>query len=133
MADERQEVTMAEPSALLSELSRSGREILSTILSILQNRLELIGLELQEEKYRIVSLLIWSALAILFLLLAIVLGTFALLFVLEGTARVVGLFAFTLLYGLGAIVSLVVIMRMIRRGLPFSRTVAELKKDRECL
>ena len=123
---------MGDAATLLGDLSRSGREILSTLLSILQNRLELIGLELQEEKHRLVSMLIWTALAILFLLLAIVLGTLAVIYVLEGTARTYALFAFTGLYLLAAFGALAAIRRRIRQGLPFAQSVAELKKDREC-
>jgi uncharacterized membrane protein YqjE len=124
---------MSEAGTLLSDLSRSGREILGTLLDILKNRLELFGLELQEEKHRIVSLIIWSALAVLFLLLAIILGTFAVIYVLEGTGRTIALFAFTALYMAGALAALLVIRDKIRKGLPFSTTFSELKKDRERL
>jgi uncharacterized membrane protein YqjE len=132
MAHEQQEVAMGEPTALLTDLSRSGRDLLGTLLSMLQNRIELIGLELQEEKQRIASLLIWTGLAVLFLLLAIILGTFAVIYLLDGTSRTIALIAFTALYVLGALAALAMIRRRVRQVLPFAQTLAELKKDREC-
>jgi uncharacterized membrane protein YqjE len=124
---------MSDPSALLSELSKSGKGLFGTILAMLHNRLELIALELKEEKLRIVSILVWTGLALLFLMLAVVLGTFTIAFLLDGTARTVALLSFTVFYLICGIAALAIVRRTITRAIPFAQTLAELKKDRETL
>jgi uncharacterized membrane protein YqjE len=124
---------MSDPSGLFSGLSQTGKGILETVLAMLHNRMELIALELKEEKLRIVSILVWTGLALLFLMLAVVLGTFTIAFLLDGTARTIALVSFTVLYLIGAVAALAIVKRTIARAIPFAQTIAELKKDRETL
>lgn len=117
---------------IAADLSRSLKEISGTGLELLQNRLELISLELQEEKYRIISLVIWTALALLFAMMAFILSTFTIVYLLEGQARTIALLCFSIFYVLAAVGSYVVIRVKIRKAVPFSQTMEEMKKDQEC-
>ncbi|MFW6243964.1 MAG: phage holin family protein, partial [Desulfovibrionales bacterium] len=60
----------------LCDLARAVTDTLNDGLSLMETRLRLMSLELQEEKGRIVGLLVWTALSVLFAMLAIVMVTF---------------------------------------------------------
>lgn len=110
------------------------RRAVDSLLGLIQTRFELFTVELQEEKLRAVKLLIWvvAALALGVAGLLIGLGALALfLWQIAGYAGVVGLALAALAAAAGM---LWVIRRQLRSGpLPFNQTIAEFKKDRECL
>ena len=55
---------MAEAEHGGDGLFDSGRRIASSIIGLLQNRLSLAAVELQEEKLRVISLLVWLCVAL---------------------------------------------------------------------
>lgn len=110
------------------------RRMGDSILALIQNRFELAGVELQEEKLRALNLLVWLAFAVALgtagILLA--LGTVALL--LWNVAGYAGLAGLAVLALIGAGAVLQSIRRALHAGpMPFSGTVAEFKKDRDLL
>jgi uncharacterized membrane protein YqjE len=110
------------------------RRMGDSILALIQNRFELAGVELQEEKLRAIGLLVWLTVAVALgtagILLA--LGTVALL--LWNVAGYAGLIGLALLALAAAAAILQAIRRAIHAGpMPFAGTVAEFKKDRDCL
>ncbi|MFP4071901.1 MAG: phage holin family protein [Desulfovibrionales bacterium] len=123
---------MVDFHALLSDVSGSTREFMQTVLSFVHNRLELLTVELQEEKYRIINLVIWTALTVLFSFLAIIMTTFAIIFLMEDNNRIIALVVFALVYILGAVSGFLVIKAKLKKGIPFAQTLRELKKDSEC-
>ncbi len=109
------------------------RRIGDSILALLQNRLELVALELYEERVRLISLL-------LRVLLLLVLGTIALLsatalvVVIFWDSRIVALVILTVLYGLAALAMLWDVRKRLTAGPPpFADTLAEFRKDAQCL
>lgn len=115
-------------------LSGSLRRIGASLLGLAQTRLELFSVELQEEKLRVLNLLVWfsvaMALAVAGLLVAIgALGLF--LWETAGYAGLVGLVVGTL----GGATALLWMLRrrILRRAAPFAQTAAEFKKDFESL
>ena len=110
----------------------SLRRMAGTILSTLQNRVELFALELQEEKCWLISTLLWAAAAIFFCGLSI-LFVVAMVFYLAPAAFrpwVLGLAtAFFLCLAVNAVIGL---RRCLRdKPPPLSDTMGELKKDLE--
>lgn len=110
------------------------RRMGDSILALIQNRFEMAGVELQEEKLRALTLFVWLAFAVALgtagILLA--LGTVALL--LWNVAGYAGLAGLALVALLAAAAVLHAIRRAIHTGpMPFAGTVAEFKKDRDLL
>jgi uncharacterized membrane protein YqjE len=109
------------------------RRIGSTLLGVVQTRIELFGLELREEKLRLAESLIWAAGLFFFGQIALLLLTMALVLVFREHAVLV-LLLFGFVYaGMAVGCGLALRQRLKNRPSPFSGTVEELKKDREWL
>ena len=116
-------------SGMMEALCRLG----ATVLATLQNRLELLALELQEERVRFFNALLLLAAVVALGFFTLATAACALAIVVWNEFGVAGLFA---LSGLGLVSTLVAWWRLRVRlkSWPFlSGTLAELKKDRECL
>jgi uncharacterized membrane protein YqjE len=128
--------TMFEPEseADAGGIMESIRRLGSSLAGLLQTRAELFAVELQEEKLRAIRLLVWTAVAITLVVagLLVAIGGLALFFwKMAGYWGLAGLA--TSVLGLAAII-LWIIHRCITRGpAPFAGTVAEFRKDAECL
>lgn len=112
----------------------SLRRIGESFLALLRSRFELFTVELQEEKLRLLRLLVWIGIAVAVGAAGILIGFTALAFWLwtvAGYAGLIGLAAVMLILALGI---LLVIRRNIQSSQPpFAQTAAELRKDGECL
>jgi uncharacterized membrane protein YqjE len=110
------------------------RRISESVSALLRNRFELFTVELQEEKLRLLDLLIWLGVAAAIGAAGIFVATIALAFWLWEAAGYAGLTAL-------AVAALAVasgLVWMMRRRLqsgptPFAHTMAEFTKDSECL
>lgn len=123
-------------SALSSilEAPEHARRAVRVILALGRNRLELIGVEAREESLFLLRLLLLAAAAFLFLALAIVVGTFTIIYAVGPEHRLVAMICATALFAfIGFILALVARMKMRTATPPFSQTVAELRKDEDCL
>lgn len=123
------------PPETAEGISTAGtlRRLSETVLSILHNRLELLTLELKEEKYWAVGTLIVAVLASSFAVLSIVavLVTIALLVPAEARGWVmVGISAALISGGMICILNL---KARLNRPPALADTLAQLKKDIECL
>jgi uncharacterized membrane protein YqjE len=112
----------------------SLRRIGGSLSALLRSRFELFTVELQEEKLRLLNLLVWLGLALALATAGIFVAIIALAFWLwevAGYAGLIGLAAVALAAALGILWT---IRRKIQTGpAPFAQTVAELRKDGECL
>jgi uncharacterized membrane protein YqjE len=100
---------------------------------ILQDRLELLALELREAKIRFVQALVLACLGVVFSLLGLVLLMVAGVWVLPPEWRVYGLATLalgSLIAGAAAFRTLV--RALAQNPLAFDQSVAELKKDATC-
>lgn len=119
-----------------AERSRPGvfaslRGALGTALTLLQTRLELLALELAEEKQRIIGLLLWGAVAVLALGMGLVFLAVFMTILLWDTHRllVMGISA-AVFCGLG-LVAISIFMRLLHAPTSlFSASLAELAQDR---
>jgi uncharacterized membrane protein YqjE len=115
-------------------LFRTFRKIGDTVLAAAQTRLELVSLELQEEKGRLIKLAVWLAAAVFLGVMAMVLVTLTIVFAFGEEARVYVLAGLSLFYIVAALVAFFQIRSRLRKGLlPFADTISELKKDRSLL
>lgn len=117
-----------KPGGIIDSVRRVGE----TALALLHARLQLLSVELQEEKYRAVQAMLWlcSGVVLIFLGLAIGVGTLALL--TYGQWGIAGLVGLTLLLlAVGIIVLAVMWNRLKSGGMPFNGTLEELRKDSE--
>lgn len=100
---------------------------------ILQDRLELLALELREAKIRFVQAVLLVCMAVVFSLLGLLLLVLAGIYVLPPEWRLYGLiFASATSILAGAIVFIVLLRHLQQKPLAFDQSLAELKKDATC-
>jgi uncharacterized membrane protein YqjE len=114
-------------------LLHSLRKLAVTAAGILQTRLELLATEIEEERLRILQLLLWGCTALIFLSLGLLLLTFAVVTAFWDTHRILVSVAIGVLYlaigaGLG-----VVAYRRSQRSKMLAASLVELAKDRRSL
>jgi uncharacterized membrane protein YqjE len=112
-------------------LFTSIRRMFDNAVGAVHSRLELIVVELQEERDRIVYVLVWSGVLLFLVFMAIVAFSFVLIVALWQYAVWVGL-GLGVFYIVGAAVAAGVVRKRLKTPL-FSETVNQLRKDREWL
>lgn len=114
-------------------LVASLRRMFESAVSLAQRRLELVALEAQEEKVRLLDLLIRAAVVVVLGWMALLTATATLVVAFWDTHPVLVLGSVTLLYGGMAAVLALGLRRRLREGpRPFAGTIEEFRKDREC-
>lgn len=115
-------------------LFASSKGLLGTGVTLLHNRLELLGVELAEERARLISLLVYGAAAVVCILTGLIFLAILLTVMLWDNNRLLALGVFAALFiGAGG-ASLVFAMSQARAGSRlFSASLAELRKDRDAL
>lgn len=118
------------PSGLLGSL----RGFADGLLGSVQDRVELLSIELHEEKHRLIQIIVWISAVVLCGVLAVVFASLALVFWFWDTARVEVTGALALTYG-GAFLAVLWYFRryLARQPRPFAGTLSELKNDRTCI
>jgi uncharacterized membrane protein YqjE len=112
----------------------SLRRIGGSLSALLRSRFELFTVELQEEKLRLLNLLVWLGLALALATAGIFVAIIALAFWLWAVAGYAGLIALAVAALAAAFAILWSIRRKIQTGpTPFAQTAAEFRKDGECL
>lgn len=98
------------------------------------DRLELLAVELHEEKFRLIQIFIWISGIVFLAMLAMVFISFAVVVVLWETARIAAICSLAGLYVAGLIAAVVGFRRYLRaQPKPFAATLSELREDRECI
>lgn len=112
----------------------SLRRLTAAFLALLQNHIELFGLELQEQKSNAVSLLLFSCLALLCILLFLIGLSALVLIIYWDTHRIEVASGLCVFYFIAAaFCGWRVYRTMHNEKSPFSATMAELANDREQL
>ncbi|MBC2658698.1 phage holin family protein [Pseudomonas sp. MSSRFD41] len=127
-------MALDESSASGSGPSASSRRLGAAVLGLLHSHVELFGIELQEQKARTVSLLLFAGLALVFALLLLV-GLSALVLILVwDTYRLAGIVGLCVFYALAALFcGLRLKSAVFDESSPFHATLEELANDRERL
>ena len=118
-----------EHPGLLHSLKRLGR----TVLGIAENRVELLLVELAEERCRAVLALLLVMSAAVLALMTLILGTLTVVLLCGPEHRLAALAGLSLFYLLATLAVLLKLRRQLSQWQSFSATLAELKKDKACL
>ncbi len=112
----------------------SLRALGDSLLGMVEDRIELFSVELQEEKCRLIQTFMWISAALFAAMLAITFASLTLVYLFWDTARLAVLGGLTLFYA-GALAAIIVALRrfIARQPLPFSATQQEIQKDRACI
>lgn len=103
-------------------------------LALLQNRAELFAVELEEQKIRLIRLLVLVAVAVFFANTAILVITATIIFIVSPGARVQVMIGLSLFYFLAAAAAFLILRKELKEAPPpFEGTVNEIKKDRQWL
>jgi uncharacterized membrane protein YqjE len=114
-------------------LLRNLRRLATTALAILQNRLELLLVEFKEERLRLFNALLLAAAVAALGCLTLTTAMVTLLVVVWVKYRLAGLAAMSCLFLVATLLAYWRLRVHLKNWTPFSVTLAELKKDRECL
>ena len=98
-----------------------------------QNRLELLLVELQEERWRFFDALLLAGVVLILMLTTLLTATVTIAFLCVRADRLDLLVVLILLYLAATIVSLWRLRIRLKKWVPFSATLGELKKDKACL
>ncbi|AZC19814.1 MULTISPECIES: phage holin family protein [Pseudomonas] len=127
-------MALDESSASGSGPSASSRRLGAAVLGLLHSHVELFGIELQEQKARTVSLLLFAGLALVFALLLLVGLSALVLILLWDTYRLAGIVGLCVFYALAALFcGLRLKSAVFDESSPFHATLEELANDRERL
>jgi uncharacterized membrane protein YqjE len=118
---------------IISGLTGTAGKFAGIAGQILQDRLELLALELREAKIRFIQAVLLVCMAVVFSLLGLLLLVLAALYVLPPEWRLYGLtFAAVASILAGTIAFIVLCRHLARKPLAFDQSLTELKKDTTC-
>jgi len=112
----------------------SVRLLADNLLATVHDRVELVAVELQEEKHRMTQIFIWISAGIFAGMMAVTFTSIAVVYVFWENARVAALAGLALFYA-ATTIGLVIGFRAYikRQPKPFAATLQELKADRSCI
>lgn len=104
------------------------------LIASVQDRVELVSLELQEEKFRLIQTFLWIGAAMFASAMALTFVSLTLVYLFWESARLVVLGGLALLYTMAAVTIIVAFRRYLaRQPRPLAATLEELKEDRACI
>jgi uncharacterized membrane protein YqjE len=124
---------MEAPPSNTGQLVETSRRFARRLLTIGENRFELLMVELQEERERLLRAILLALGAAAFGLLAGVALTGAIALCFRGVWRLAALVALAGLYGATTVCFYRRLMRLMRDWQNFPATLDQLRKDRACL
>jgi uncharacterized membrane protein YqjE len=110
----------------------AGAQLLKALGDLVESRLELFLVELQEERARTFDTLVLAVVAVICALMALIVGTFAVVVIFWETHRVLVLVSFAVAYATIALTALLLLRTRLRRWRAFAATLDQIKKDRSC-
>jgi uncharacterized membrane protein YqjE len=112
----------------------SLRALGDSLLASVQDRLELLSVELQEEKYRLIQTFVWISAAVFTGMMAITFASLTLVYLFWENARLAVLGGLTVFYAAALVAIIIAFRRFIaRQPRPFSATRQEIGEDRACI
>jgi uncharacterized membrane protein YqjE len=122
------------PDSTSPGLLNSVRELADGLVGSVQDRLALLAVEFQEEKFRLIQQFLWLAAIFFSGLLAIAFVSLTIIYCCQGTARLVALIVLTVIYVAALITALLGARRhFARESRPFAATLNEITRDRSCI
>ena len=111
----------------------SLRRLVNTVLAIAANRLELLLVEMQEERWRFFDALLLTGAVLILAAMTLMLVTLTVVVFCLKANRLDLLVALMVLYLAATIVGFWRLRLRLKNWAPFSATLAEFKKDKACL
>ena len=124
---------MEEPGESTPGVFASIGRLLKTVLCIAQNRVELLLVEWQEERWQFFNALLLVGVVLILALMTLMAATITIVVLCVKADRLDLVVALVLLYLAGTIFSFWRLRTRLKSWKPFSATLAELKKDKACL
>ncbi len=124
---------MAEPGESGGGIFASLERLLKTGLAIAQNRLELLLVEVQEERWRVFDLLLLAGLVLILAAMTLMVATLAIVVVCIKAERLDLVVWMAVAYLVATLIAFWRLRSRLKSWAPFSATLAELKKDKACL
>ena len=111
---------------LFGSIKGLGHGLISTI----HDRLELLSIELHEEKFRLIQIFIWISAAIFSGMMALAFASLTIVYLFPDDSRLAALGGLTALYVLAVgTITLAFRRYLARQPKPFAGTLSELKED----
>jgi uncharacterized membrane protein YqjE len=125
---------METPSSTPAGLLHSFRTLGDGLFASLQDRIELISVELTEEKYRLIQIFIWISAVVFSGMMAIAFASLTLVYLFWESARLTVLGGLSVFYA-GSLLAIIISFRryLARQSRPFAATLHEIGLDRECI
>ena len=108
------------------------KRMLKTLRDVLENRVELFIVEWKEERLRLFETLLLAAVGMVCALMALVMVTLTLVVVFWDTHRVLVVVLLTAGYAGASVAAFVWLHSRLRKWQPFTATLDQIRKDREC-
>jgi uncharacterized membrane protein YqjE len=124
---------MEEPTVSVRQLAATSKELAQRLLIIGENRLELLTVELQEERDRLLRAFLLALAVAVFGLLAGMTLTAAVVVLLQAWSRAAILLALTGLYGAAGVYLYWRLIGLLRDWQVLADSLDQLQKDRACL
>jgi uncharacterized membrane protein YqjE len=110
------------------------RALGESLVSALHSRVELISLELQQEKFRLVQTFIWISTAVFTAAMAVTFACLTLVYFCRENARLATLGGLAIFFTFSLVAIILTFRRFIAsQPRPFDDTLDELEKDRACI
>lgn len=118
------------PAGFVASLRSLGDGLLATA----QHRFQLLSVELQEEKFRLIQIFIWISVAVFTGMMAITFVSLTLVYLFWESARLAVLGGLAGFYTTALIVCILTFRSYLaRQPAPFAATLQELEEDRACI
>lgn len=118
------------PAGFVSAL----RALADGLFANLEDRLELLGLEVQEEKFRLIRIFVWISAVIFAGAMAVVFASLTIVYLFWESARLAVLGGLAAAYAVMFGVIVVAFRRYLaRQPRPFAASLQEIKADRTCI
>ena len=125
---------MTDSSSSSPGILHSARELADGLVGSVQDRLSLLAVEFEEEKFRLIQLFLWLAAVFFSGLLAVGFVSLTIVYCCQGVGRLVALAVLSVLY-VSALVTFILGARrhFARESKPFSATLEQMTRDRSCI
>jgi uncharacterized membrane protein YqjE len=107
--------------------------LLKTFVAVAHNRLELLLTELQEERWRFYNIALLLGAALILAMMTLLVATMTLVVFCLEQDRLDLLVGLVLAYLVATVICFWRLIVQLKNWAPFSATLSELKKDKECL
>jgi len=125
-------MTTTDTDYQLPTLGRLARRTAGTFIGALENRAELFTVEFQEENDRLLKMIIFGVGGVFLAMIAVLLITGTIIFLVPEPYRVYAAGGFAALYVAGTVAAVLTIKKLIKIP-PFAESLKQIKKDSELL